>query len=88
MQTIKISDHLSVSAQPSLGEFQGFRDKGFAAVVNARPDQEEPGQPGNAAERDAAEHAGLSYSFIPVAGSIGPGRPVRRAYAICGLSHR
>jgi uncharacterized protein (TIGR01244 family) len=69
MQTTKISDHLSISAQPSLSEFQGFRDEGFAAVVNARPDEEEPGQAGNAAERDAANSAGLSYTFIPVTGA-------------------
>lgn len=66
MQATRISDRLSVSAQPSLNEFQSFHDQGFAVVVNARPDEEEPGQAGNVAERDAAERAGLSYSFIPV----------------------
>ena len=69
MQTTRISDRLSVSAQPSLHEFQCFHDQGFALVVNARPDEEEPGQAGNAAERDGAEQAGLSYSFIPVTGA-------------------
>ena len=36
--------------------------------INNRPNGEEAHQPGSAAEKSAAEDAGLGYSFIPVAG--------------------
>lgn len=66
MQIIKISDRLSVAPQPDLRDFEDFRNRGFTSVVNARPDKEEANQPGNAGERNAAEQAGLRYSFNPV----------------------
>ncbi len=39
---------------------------GFVAIVNNRPDDEEPGQPAGDAVRAAAEAAGLGYAAIPV----------------------
>lgn len=42
--------------------------QGFRSVVNNRPDFEAgPGQPTNAAIEAAAQAAGLSYAFLPVA---------------------
>ncbi len=42
---------------------------GFRSVVNNRPDFEHsPDQPTNAALASAAEAAGLTYRFLPVAG--------------------
>ncbi|WP_131196294.1 bifunctional sulfur transferase/dioxygenase Blh [Lichenihabitans psoromatis] len=69
MQPVRISDRLSVVPQPSPDEFAAFAAAGYAALVNARPDGEENGQPGNAAERAAADGAGMAYRFIPVMGS-------------------
>ncbi len=69
MTTTKINDRLSVASQPSPGEFAGFAAQGFSTVLNLRPDGEEAGQPGNAAEQTAAGQAGLGYGFIPVTGS-------------------
>lgn len=64
----RITDTLSVAPQPATAGFAALRAAGFAAIVNNRPDDEEAGQPNNAAERAAAEDAGLGYSFIPVTG--------------------
>ncbi|WP_377848952.1 bifunctional sulfur transferase/dioxygenase Blh [Bosea sp. UC22_33] len=69
MSTVKISDRLTVAAQPDLSSLSSLAAQGFAAVVNNRPDGEETGQPGHAAEKAASQGAGLSYSFIPVTGA-------------------
>ncbi|MBB3612815.1 bifunctional sulfur transferase/dioxygenase Blh [Rhizobium sp. BK602] len=68
MTFIKITDSLAISAQPELTAFGALAKQGFAHIVNARPDGEEPGQPGNAAEASAAQAASLGYSFVPVTG--------------------
>lgn len=69
MQIVKIADKLSVAGQPQVADFSDFLHKGFATVLNVRPDGEEPGQPGTGAERQAAENAGVAYGFIPVSGA-------------------
>ncbi|PSJ52138.1 bifunctional sulfur transferase/dioxygenase Blh [Pseudaminobacter soli (ex Li et al. 2025)] len=69
MQTVKITDRLSVVAQPQLSDISDLAHAGFSALVNARPDQEEAVQPGTTAERRAASDAGLGYSYIPVTGA-------------------
>ncbi len=69
MFPIKINDRLSVSAQPDPASFAALAAQGYAAILNVRPDGEEPDQPGNAAEMEAAAGAGLSYSFVPVTGA-------------------
>lgn len=69
MQTVKITDRLWVAGQPQPGDISTFAREGFSALVNARPDQEETGQPGTVAERQAAGDAGLAYSYIPVTGA-------------------
>ena len=43
-------------------------ERGFATIINMRPDNEEPGQPQEADLRRAAEQAGLKYEFLPVVG--------------------
>ena len=45
---------------------------GVTAIINNRPDGEEPGQPSAAEMAAAAEAAGLSYRHIPVAGGLSP----------------
>src|SRR5690242_17268100 len=68
MQPVKITDQLSVGAQPDAASFAALRAGGYAGVVNARPDGEEPGQPGTDAANRAARAAGLAYGFVPVTG--------------------
>lgn len=71
MPTVKISEKLFVSPQPSLGDIRSMHAEGFSALVNNRPDGEDGIQPGTRAERQEAERAGLSYAYVPVAlGSI------------------
>ena len=68
MQTIKVDERLSVAGQPQLADFARLAEEGISKLVNVRPDAEEAGQPGTAAERRAAEGAGIGYGFIPVTG--------------------
>ncbi|MBZ5759172.1 MULTISPECIES: bifunctional sulfur transferase/dioxygenase Blh [Rhizobium] len=66
MAMTRVTDKLSVMPQPDLGDFKLFADQGFTTLVNARPDGEEPSQPGTDAEEDAAQRAHLKYAFVPV----------------------
>jgi uncharacterized protein (TIGR01244 family) len=68
MQPVRITDKLSVMDQPPIDAFASFAAEGFAAVINSRPDGEEPGQSGTAVEEEAARAAGLVYTHIPVTG--------------------
>lgn len=68
MQPIKISDTLAVGGQPTAADFSTLASQGFKAVINDRPDAEDMAQPGSAAEKKAAEEAGMAYVFIPVTG--------------------
>lgn len=65
---VRITDRLSVSTQPSLGEIGSLPEAGFTTLINNRPDGEDAAQPGTAAEAKAAEAAGLAYRHIPVTG--------------------
>jgi uncharacterized protein (TIGR01244 family) len=68
MHLVKISESLSVAGQPAMADFPTLAAQGFKAVINDRPDGEEAGQPGSAAEKKAAGDAGMAYGFIPVTG--------------------
>lgn len=66
MTAVKIDDRLTVASQPRQEALATLAAAGFATIINNRPDGEEPGQPGSAAEKAALERAGLDYRFIPV----------------------
>lgn len=68
MPIIRVSPTLSVSPQLDPSKFEDLNPQGFTTVINNRPDNEEPSQPGSAAEERAAQAAGLAYHHIPVAG--------------------
>jgi uncharacterized protein (TIGR01244 family) len=68
MKRTIIDPTFSVAGQPSLDEIAALGREGVALLINNRPDGEEPGQPGSAAERAAAEGAGLAYLDLPVTG--------------------
>ena len=53
-----VNDNLSIAGQPSPADFAGIAAAGFVALINNRPDGEEEGQPGSAAEASAAQQAG------------------------------
>jgi len=86
MRTVRITEKLSVAAQPPLTTFAALPQAGFAAVINNRPDGEDAEQPGTAAEAAAAQAAGLGYTHIPVTGPTITEADVRRfqeAVAAC-----
>ena len=62
----RIDDRISVAPQITPWDVSEIARAGFVAIVNNRPDDEEPGQPEGAEIRAAAEAAGLSYSEIPI----------------------
>ena len=67
----QISDRLYVGPQLTTEDVRHAKSQGFAAIVNNRPDGEEPGQPSAAENRSVAEDAQLAYTHIPVtAGQI------------------
>lgn len=61
-----IDGSIAVSPQIAPEDIAAIKAAGFVAIVNNRPDQEEPGQPAGAAIRAAAEDAGLAYTAIPI----------------------
>ena len=68
MHPVRITAKLSVAKQPAVEDFSALAAAGFTAIINNRPNGEEEGQPGSAAEQHAAQAAGLAYSHIPVTG--------------------
>ena len=68
MSAVKINERLTVAGQPEIADFPSLSAQGYKSIINARPDDEDVGQPGNMREKSAAGTAGLTYSFIPVTG--------------------
>jgi uncharacterized protein (TIGR01244 family) len=66
----RVDDRISVAPQISLADVGAARDAGFVAIVNNRPDGEEPSAPQGAAVAAACADAGLAYHAIPVAGGF------------------
>lgn len=64
-----IDDAIAVAPQIAPEDVPAIAAAGFRAIVNNRPDGEEPGQPAGDAIRVAAEAAGLAYTAIPVTGA-------------------
>lgn len=64
--TAKLSPKLEVSGQVHPEDVPELARKGFTAIVNNRPDGEEPGQPTAVEVRAAAEAEGLAYVHLPM----------------------
>lgn len=62
----KVNEQVSVAPQIGVDDIPALKAAGFAAIINNRPDDEEPGQPSGDAIRVAAEDHGLAYTAIPV----------------------
>jgi len=64
---IRIIDaSIAVAPQIAPEDIAAIKAAGYVAIVNNRPDDEEPGQPSGAEIRAVAEAAGLAYTAIPV----------------------
>ena len=57
---------ISVFGQLEPEDVAAAKAEGFTAIINNRPDNEQPGQPAGAAIEAAAKAAGLAYVAIPV----------------------
>jgi uncharacterized protein (TIGR01244 family) len=62
----QVSDRLYVAPQLTADDIRQAGTRGFAAIINNRPDGEESGQPSAAENRVIAESEGLGYTHIPV----------------------
>ena len=67
----RINDSIAVAPQIDPADLAAIKAAGYVAIVNNRPDDEEPGQPSGDAIRAAAEAAGLRYTAIPVTQGFG-----------------
>lgn len=61
-----LSPDLAVRPQVQLSEIGELAAQGFKGIINARPDNEEPGQPKSAELEAEAKRHGLAYTHIPV----------------------
>lgn len=61
-----LSPNLAVRPQVAPGEIGQLATQGYKGIINARPDDEEPGQPKSAELAAAAKRHGLDYWHIPV----------------------
>ena len=62
----RIDDTISVAPQISAGDVAEAKALGFVAIVNNRPDGEEPGAPQGDEIGTAVATAGLAYAAIPI----------------------
>ena len=62
----RLTPAVSVAPQIDPADLPAIAAAGFVAVVNNRPDGEEPAQPTGEAIRAAAAAAGLAYTEVPV----------------------
>ena len=77
MNLTRLSPDFSTTGQITPEQVQAIADAGFGAIVCARPDGEEAGQPDFAAVAQAARQAGLDIVHIPVSGPLGEGQIIR-----------
>ena len=61
-----LNDRFAVAPQIDPDDLPAIAAAGYVAVINNRPDDEQPGQPSGEAIRAAAAVAGLGYSAVPV----------------------
>lgn len=62
----QLSPNLDARPQVELAEISELAAQGYKGIVNARPDNEEPGQPKSADLEAEAKKHGLYYTHIPV----------------------
>lgn len=61
-----LNDSIAVAPQITPDDIAAIKAAGYVAIVNNRPDDEEPGQPTGEAIRAAAAAAGMAYTAIPI----------------------
>lgn len=86
MDMRRLTDDFTAAPQIAPKDMAELKARGFALVVNNRPDSEEPGQPSGAEMQAAAEAAGIAYSAIPVTGGFSPDQVAAMADALAHAS--
>jgi uncharacterized protein (TIGR01244 family) len=66
MKPMKLADGIMVSPQIEAADFAALAKAGVKAVINNRPDDEDPGQLSSAQAAQLAAASGLAYHHIPV----------------------
>ncbi len=62
-----LHEQLFVAGQISAADIDTLKAEGFTAIINNRPDNEEPGQPSAESIEALAKAAGLKYIHLPMA---------------------
>lgn len=84
MEVRRVTDRFSVSPQIAPDDLETLKSRGFALVINNRPDGEEAGQPAAADIEAAAVEAGVAYHAIPVSGGFSQAQASEMADALAG----
>lgn len=66
MKTMRLSGRVMVSPQIAAVDFAALARRGVRAIINNRPDGEEPGQLSSAEAANLAAENGLAYHHIPI----------------------
>ncbi len=79
----KLSDDVWASPQISTEEVREAHDRGFAMIINNRPDGEAEDQPSGEEIAAQAKELGLTYRAIPITpGGFGPGEVTQMVQAL------
>lgn len=62
---VRLTDKLSVASQIDDADIAAIAAQGYRAIINNRPDGEEPSQLVSTGAKRQAESAGLSYHYLP-----------------------
>jgi len=82
MSIKKIDDHFATTGQVRPQDIAQLARDGYVAIVCARPDNEEPGQPAFAEIAREAEKHGMKAIHIPMTGAPSPEQTARFEEAI------
>lgn len=77
MNVRKLDDQFSVAGQITPEQVKDVAGAGYQAIVCARPDDEEDGQPSFDDVAREAERHGLQIVHIPVSGPLSEGQIIR-----------
>lgn len=70
MTLMRITDRFYITGQIMPADMPALAAQGFVAVINNRPDNEAPDQPGHEMNAAAAAAAGLGYLYLPVTAAM------------------
>jgi uncharacterized protein (TIGR01244 family) len=85
MSLNRIDDRFCVTGQIRPEQVEDLAAQGFKAIVCARPDNEDAGQPAFARIAEAAERQGLKAIHIPLSGAPSPQSVARLREALKGV---